>query len=128
MPNQKLENIAKRVIDYSKLSEEEYFGSVVAVLMVISIILTCVRILQECNKSDMFVSIDDKAGVYGEQIKFFSSRRGKFTKIRIKRVLRRIMPPAEYQEYSASLMSSLLSIGANLTDEEVLTLVEAANV
>lgn len=128
MTNQNLENIAKRVITVAKLDSEPKYGSAIAILMVISIILTCIRILQECNKSEEFSSIGDKCSVYGEQIAFFASRRSKFIKLRIKRILRRNMAPEDYKKHSVQLLSSLLSVGANLTDEEVLTLVEASNV
>jgi hypothetical protein len=66
--------------------------------------------------------------MYGEQLHTFSERRGWFTKMRIKKLLRKELSSEQYQQYSFQLLNALLDIGANLTDDEVQTLVEAANV
>jgi uncharacterized protein YqeY len=48
--DQKLKAIAQKVINNAGLANDEKFGSVMAILMMISIILTVIRVLQECNK------------------------------------------------------------------------------
>lgn len=130
MNDEKLKTIAVKVIDKAGLSNEPNYGSVVVILMVISIVLTCIRVLQECNKNKLSCdsSINDKCQVYGEQIRFLAKKRGWFTKMRIKRILKRELPPEEYNKHSLALLSSIMSIGEDLTDDEVFTLVEAANV
>jgi hypothetical protein len=66
--------------------------------------------------------------MYGEQIKTFSSRKGWFTKMRIKKILRREMNKEDYNKYSLSILDALLETGEILTDDEIQTLVENANV
>jgi hypothetical protein len=129
--NEKLKAIAIKVLEKSRVPKEDNYGfAIVTILMIISIILTCVRILQECNKNKLTSqsTAEDKYLIYGEQLHTFSERRGWFTKMRIKKLLRRELSPEQYQKYSFQLLNALLDIGENLTDDEVQTLVEATNV
>jgi hypothetical protein len=126
-----LKNIAIKILQKSNMPKNnEYSFDPFTILMIISIILTCIRILQECNKNKLSkdCSAQDKCSLYGDQIKEFSVRRGWFTKMRIKKILRREMKPEDYEKYSLSIINSLLNTGETLTDDEVKTLVEAANV
>lgn len=128
--NKKLENLAEKIRQLSKIPKEENFGSIIAILMIISITLTLVRVLQECNKNKVSEqsTAKDKYSLYGAEIKNYSIRKGWFTKMRIKKLLRQKMSKEQYYKYSLSLSEALLSIGENLTDDEVITLVENANV
>lgn len=129
--NEKLKAIAIKVLEQSNVPKQDNYGfAVVTILMIISIILTCIRILQECNKNKLSASstATDKYNLYGEQLKTFSQNRGWFTKMRIKKILRREMSREDYEKYSFGILSALLNTGEVLTDDEVITLVEAANV
>lgn len=131
MDNEKLKDIGLKVLNKTNLPKnDDYTFDPFTILMIISIILTLIRILQECNKNKLpqNCSLTDKCSIYGEQVKEFSSRRGWFTKMRIKKILRREMKPADYEKYSLSIINSLLDTGETLTEEEIQTLVEAANV
>lgn len=131
MSEDKLKAIAIKILEKSNVPKEDNYGfAIVTILMIISIILTCVRILQECNKSKLSTSSspEDKYAIYGEQLKTFSERKGWFTKMRLKKILRREMNREDYEKYSLSILSALLDTGEILTDDEVITLVEAANV
>ncbi len=128
--NPKVKNIGDRVMKQAGIPEDEKFGSVIAILMVISIILTLIRILQECNKNKLSenCTAQDKYSLYGEEIKNYSIRKGWFTKLRIKKVLRNNMSKEQYAKYSMRLMSALLDNGENLKDDEIMALVETSNV
>jgi len=128
--DKKLKEIAQKVLQEAGLSDDERFGSVIAILMMISIILTVIRVLQECNKTKIsqLSNAQDRFAIYGENIRTFSKNRGWFTKMRIKKIIRRELNPEDYATYSARLVNTLLNIGENLKDDEVITLVEAANV
>jgi hypothetical protein len=86
--------------------------------------------LQECNKNKLSANCTaaDKYALYGEEIKEYSIRRGWFTKMRIKKILRKNLDQEQYAKYSLSLLSALLDTGENLNTEEISCLVEAANV
>lgn len=127
----KLKQIAIKVIDKSSLKTDPNYGfDPLTILMIISIVLTCVRILQECNKNKLSkeCSLTDKSSIYGQQIKDFCMKRGWFTKMRIKKILRREMKPDDYAKYSMSILNALLDTGEILTEDDIQTLVEAANV
>jgi hypothetical protein len=129
--NEKLKAIAIKVLEKSNVPKENTYGfAIVTILMIISIILTCIRILQECNKNKLSASStnSDKYHLYEEQLKTFSKKRGWFTQMRIKKILRREMSREDYNKYSFAILAALLDTGEILTDDEVVTLVEAANV
>jgi hypothetical protein len=128
--NEELKDIADKIRKESKIPEEENFGSVIAILMIISIILTLVRVLQECNKnktSDIMTS-QDKYNLYGSEMKSYSIKRGWFTKLRIKKAIRKQMSKDQYAKYGSSLLNAILDKGENLKDDEIITIVEASNV
>lgn len=130
MNDPQLNAIASKVLSKAGISEEEKFGSVIAILMIISIILTVIRVLQECNKNKLpnNCSASDKYELYGQEIKEYSLRRGWFTKMRIKKIVRQKLNQEEYEKYGLALVSALLDTGENLNNQEVSCLVEAANV
>jgi hypothetical protein len=128
--NEKLKNLAEKIRKLANIPEEETFGSVMAILMIISITLTLIRVLQECNKNKLSQdsSLQDKYNLYGSEIKHYALRRGWFTKMRIKRVMRDKMSKEQYSKYSLPLLNALLDSGENLKDDEVVALVENSNV
>lgn len=131
MTNESVEvkKIAHKVLEHSNIPDDQKFGSIIAILMMISIVLTVIRVLQECNKSKTVgMTSKDKNALYAENIRSYSKKRGWFTRMRIKRIIRREMSTEDYNKYGIKLTESLLDVGENLTDDEVYTLVEAANV
>ena len=127
--SEQLKQIAEKVLNKAGLQKEEKFGSVIAILMVISIILTVIRVLQECNKDKtQNMTSKDKVSVYAQEIRSFSKKRGWFTRMRIKKIIRRELTPEEFNKYGIKLTESMLDIGEYITDDEACTLVEASNV
>lgn len=123
-----LKAIAQKVLEKTRWPQSQNYGSVIAILMVVSIILTSIRILQECNKTRNSLSVADKCGFYKAQIRDLSKKRTWLTKLRLKRVIHKELNKEEYKQYGNELLNSLLDIGDTLTDEEITILVEAANV
>jgi hypothetical protein len=131
MNNQDLQKIAEKVISKVDIQPEdkEKFGSVIIILSVISILLTLIRVMQECNKSKIkLFSQNQKYEYFGTQIKEVIVRRSWFTKMTIKKVIRRELNREDYYTYGVSLMNAILDTGENLKEDEVITLVETANV
>lgn len=130
MTDPKLKNIGSKVLQTANIPEDQKFGSIIAILMIISIILTLIRVLQECNKSKLTdnCTAQDKYNVYGAEIKNYSLRRGWFTKMRIKKILRQKLSKEDYYQYSFQLLNALLDNGSNVSQDEIITLVENANV
>lgn len=127
--NDKLKVIATKVLQKANIPDDQKFGSVIAVLMVISMILTFIRILQECNKDKTKgMTAQDKSQIYAENIRTFSKKRGWFTRMRMRRIVKKELSPEDYNKYGIKLVESILDTGEVITDEEAYTLVEAANV
>lgn len=127
--SEQLKQIAQKIINNAGLTGDEKFGSIIIILTIISIILTAIRVLQECNKNKLKeASKEEKYAAYGSQIKEFSNRRGWFTRMRIKKIIRKEFNKEDYEKYSLRLTEAIMNIGETLTDEEIKTLVEAANV
>lgn len=129
MNNDKLNKIAQKILKQANISEDTKFGSVIAILMIISIVLTIIRVLQECNKNKTVgMTASDKNNIYAANIHEFSKKRGWFTRLRIKRIIKKAMSSEEYNKYGIKLTETILDAGENITNEEVSTLLEAANV
>ena len=127
--SEQLKQIAQKIINNAGLTGDEKFGSIIIILTIISIILTAIRVLQECNKNKLRdASQEEKYAAYGADIKEFSSRKGWFTRMRIKKIIRKEFKKEDYERYSLRLTEAIMNIGETLTDEEIKTLVEAANV
>lgn len=130
MTDPQLNAIANKIQKQTNIPEEEKFGSVIAILMIISLVLTLIRILQECNKNKLTnrSTQQDKYSLYGSEIKNYTIKRGFFTKLRIKKIIKQQMSKEQYEKYGFELLNAILDTGSNLNNEEVMTLVEAANV
>jgi hypothetical protein len=127
--NNEVKNIANNIRQKAGIPENETFGSVIAILMVISIILTLIRVFQECNKNKVKNYSDmDRNAFYTENIHSYSKNRGWFTKLRMKRIIKKQMSKEQYAKYGNSLLNCILDEGENLTEDQTITLVEASNV
>jgi hypothetical protein len=126
----KLKPIAIAILKKAQIPQEEKYGSIIAILMVISIILTIIRVIQECNKEKISAlsNANDRFSLYGTDIRNFSKKRGWFTKMKIRKIIRRELDRDQYKEHGEKLLYAILDEGENLTDDQVVTLVEAANV
>ena len=127
--NKKLNKIAEKILNQVNIDPNQKFGSIIAILMIISIILTVTRVLQECNKNKTKnMTSQDKTNTYAEIIKDLSFKRGWFTRLRIKKIIRKELSSEDYNKYGTKLTEAMLDIGESVTDDEVTTLMEAANV
>ena len=57
-----------------------------------------------------------------------SKKRGWFTRLRMKRIVKKELSAEDYNKYGIKIVESMLDTGENLKDDEVVTLVEASNV
>jgi len=129
MKNENLENLSSKIINESGLNSTTEYTSVLLTIMVIGIILNCIRVIQECsNNKTKKMSKEETVTFYQKEIKKLSDRRGWYTKMRIRKAIRREMKMGVYKEYGSSILDSMLSIGENITEDEVSSILEALNV
>jgi hypothetical protein len=127
--NDDVKDVAHQVLKKCNINDDQKFGSIIAILMMVSIILTLIRVLQECNKEKTEnMTSSDKNMVYGESIRTFSTKRGIFTRMRIKRILKKELSSEDFSKYSLKMINAILDTGENISDSQVSSLVEAANV
>ena len=112
-----LEQLAQKIISKTKLPVDKY-GSVVLTLMFISIILTSIRILQECNNKNQ----DSK--LYTSEIRGLVKKRGWFTKMKLKKIIRQTIKPEDYTKYKDDIVSAILDTAESLTDEQMSQILE----
>lgn len=126
----KLQKIAQKIIDNMRRDpDDQEFGSIILIIMIIGLVLTLIRIIQECNKSR--IKLFDKKTKYTyfkSEIQNLSFKKTWFTKRIIKKAIRKEMSREHYQKYGIDLMDAILKSGETVTDDESITLVEAANV
>lgn len=126
---QKLEKLATDIIDQIKPKDVDNYSFAITILMVISIILTLIRVIQECDKTKIGqFSQDEKYSYFNSQIKEKTTKRSWFTKMMTKKAIRKQLSKENYKEYGVALMNAILNTGVNLTEDDVKTLVEASNV
>ena len=126
--------IAQKVLDKTKYNiqtsnNQDNFGFLLTVLTIVSIILTLVQIIQECNdnKTKQFSS-QEKYDYFGQEIKTISIKKSWFTKMMIKKTIRKELTREEYKNYGLELTNAILDTGENLTRDEIVSLVEVSNV
>lgn len=129
LPDKKTRDIVDKVLQKSGLQNEPEFGSVIMIIMMVAIIVNVIRVIQECNKNQL-VGLDrcGESNLYHANIVDFSKKRGWFTKMRIRKILRRHMNKEDYSKYGLQIVEGLLDVGEVVTEDEVSTLMEAANV
>lgn len=127
--NKKLEDIASKIKAKLTYNHDDDYGAIITILIIISLVLTLIRIIQECNKDKIRrFNIIEKTMYFGTQIKDKSFRRSWFTKRIVKKAIKKELNDEAYNKYGVALMNAILDTGEVLTDDEVKTLVEATNV
>lgn len=126
---QKLEKLASNIIEKIKPNDTDNHSFAITILMVISIILTLIRVIQECNKTKIGkFSQNEKYSYFESAIKEKTIKRSWFTKMMTKKTIRKQLSKENYKEYGVALMNAILDTGVDLTEDDVKTLVEASNV
>lgn len=121
--NNQVQKIAQKIIDSTEIPESDKYGSAIVLLMIASIVLTAIRITQECHNKEI-----NQLKTYHNQIVILCNKKSWTTKMRLRRLIRRELDSDEYKQYGEKLLDSILKIGSTLTEEETKTLMEAANV
>lgn len=130
MNNEKLESIANKVISrINPPHSGEDSGSIIVVLTVISIILTLVRVIQECDKDKTkFFSSAAQASHMKDHINNICIKKTWINQWRLNRIIKKELNKTDYKLIGDKLKNAIMDVGSQLTDDESLTLMEAANV
>jgi hypothetical protein len=124
----RLENLAKKVISKTDIPQDDNYGSVMLILMVISIIISLVRVIQECQKNKL--SGADKSSqeqLMKSEIENISIRRTWLNQLRLNRIIKNHMSKEEYNKYGHELRNAILDSGSELDNEDTAALVNIIN-
>ena len=124
----KLENLAKKVINKANIKNETYGIDPITIILVISVILTLIRVIQECRKKR---TLDDKMSEalnLRHTIVNLSIKNNWLNNYRLNKILKQHLSKKQHQQYGVSLKNAIMEVGKNLNDDESLTLLEASNV
>lgn len=124
----KLEAIANKVMDKMDLSKSEKYGNIILTIMIVGIILSLIRVIQECNKTKLNVfNNKEKAKFMKDEIGTICISRTFFNKWRLKKIIKEKLNSEDYKLYGVKLREAILDTGADLTEEESYSLMEAVN-
>ena len=124
----KLSNLAQKIITKANIKNENYGFDPITIIIVIGVILSLIRVIQECRskrkKNDkMSEALDLRHTIVNLTIKD-----NWLNNYRLNRILKQHLSKKQYQQYGVSLKNAIMEVGKNLNDEESLTLLEATNV
>lgn len=127
--NTSLEKIAKKVMNNMNVSKNTDHGiDPITILMVISIILTLIRVIQECKKNRQWIkNKTEYASVLKKDIQDIVLKDSWLNRRRLQKIVKQNLTKDQYKVYGSALQTSIMETGVNLTDDEVQTIMEAEN-
>jgi len=123
-----IDKIGYEVLSKTSIKEDQRFGSVLAIIMIIGIIVNVIRVIQECEKEKM-VSIDEchQSGFLRDVIKNLAKRKSWYTSMKLKKIIRQSLPIADYRAYKSEIHDAILLVGTQVSESQVTTLMETVN-
>jgi hypothetical protein len=127
--NTKLEKIAKKVLSNIDQKQEDNYGiDPLTLILIIGVLLSLIRVIQECRKKrTLLKNKNELAGVIKRDIQELVLKDSWFNNLRLKRILKQHLTKDQYRVYGSVLQNNIMEVGVNLTEEEICTLMEAAN-
>jgi hypothetical protein len=127
--NTALEKIAKKVLNNMNLPKDQEYGiDPLTIIIVISVILSLIRVIQECRKNRQLVKDKNEyAAIMKKDIQELVLKDSWLNRLRLQRILKKDLTKDQYKAYGKSLQRSIMETGINLTEDEISTLMEAAN-
>jgi hypothetical protein len=124
----KLENIAQKVIAKANIKNENYSIDPITIIIVIGVILSLIRVIQECRANRRKNEKMSEALDLRHTIVHLCLKDNWLNNYRLNKILKQHLSKKQYKEHGISLKKAIMEVGKNLNDEESLTLLEASNV
>jgi hypothetical protein len=127
--NTNLDKIAKKVISNMRLEKDKDYGiDPITIILVISVILTLIRVIQECRKNrKLLKNKTAAASLMKQDIVDLVLKDSWLNRLRLQRIIKQNLTKDQYRAYGKDLQNSIMETGINLTEDEVYTLMEASN-
>lgn len=124
----KLENIAQKIINKANIKNENYSIDPITIIIVIGVILSLIRVIQECRANRRKNDKMSEALDLRHSIVHLCLKDNWLNNYRLNKILKQHLSKKQYSEYGISLKKAIMEVGKNLNDEESLTLLETSNV
>jgi hypothetical protein len=124
----KLEAIAQKVITKANIKSENYGIDPITIIIIIGVILSLIRIIQECRKKRKSLTRKDDALGLRHTIVNLSIKNNWLNNYRLNKILKQHLSKKQYIQYGETLRRAIMEVGKDLNDDESLTLLEATNV
>ena len=124
----KLEAIAQKVINKANIKNETYGIDPITIIIVIGVILSLIRVIQECRAKRRKNDKMSEALDLRHTIVHLCLKDNWLNNYRLNKILKQHLSKKQYQQYGVSLKKAIMEVGKNLDDDESLTLLEATNV
>jgi hypothetical protein len=126
--NLALEKIGKKVLNKLPKNQDNYGIDPLTLIIVIGVILSLIRIIQECRKKrTLLKDKHERAGLLKKDIQEVVLKDSWLNNLRLNRILKQHLSRDQYKAYAKDLKNSIMEVGVNLTEDETYTLMEAAN-
>lgn len=124
-----LEKIAQKVLTNMQLPKDKDYGiDPITIIIVISVILSLIRVIQECRKNRQMVKDKNEyASLMKRDIQDVILKDSWFNRLRLQRIIKQNLTKDQYKAYGKALQYSIMGTGINLTEDEIYTLMEATN-
>lgn len=124
-----LNKIAKKVISNMRLDKNEDYGiDPITIIIVIGVILSLIRVIQECRSNRKLIQDScEAAHIMKKDIQDIVLKNTWLNRLRLQKIIKQHLTKDQCRVYSKKLQHSIMETGINLTDEEVRILMEKAN-
>lgn len=128
MSDKTIENIAEDVVN-SSCKKSSNYGNPLMIIMMIGIILNLIRVIQECNSTELSkMNQDEKEEFLQNKIKQLCTKRTWYNKLRMRRIIKNHMSIKEYKQNQEEIVDGILNKGLTITKQQVSKMMEASNV
>jgi hypothetical protein len=126
--NLALEKIGKKILNKLPKNEDNYGIDPLTLIIVIGIILSLIRVIQECRKKrTLLKDKHERATLLKKDIQEAILKDSWLNNLRLNKILKQHLSRDQYKVYGKQLKNSIMEVGVNLTEDETYTLMEAAN-
>jgi hypothetical protein len=126
--NLALEKIGKKVLNKLPKNQDNYGIDPLTIIIVIGVMLSLIRVIQECRKKrTLLKDKHERASLLKKDIQDLVMKDSWLNNLRLKRILKQHLSKEQYKTYGLKLQESIMEVGVNLTEDEIYTLMEAAN-
>jgi hypothetical protein len=126
--NLALEKIGKKVLNKLPKNEDNYGIDPLTLIIVIGIILSLIRVIQECRKKrTLLKDKNERVSLLKKDIQEVILKDSWLNNLRLNKILKQHLSRDQYKVYGKELKNSIMEVGVNLTEDETYTLMEAVN-